>query len=113
MSCVSTDPTLTSRTESFDGTFTLSCLTPVFTGPTTLTFHWNNGKTSTASGKFTASSTGGDVLSIFRGTATAGEFQGDTVETVLDVAQPSMQQCLRPGGVTQETGVYTASFQKL
>ncbi|MYT33932.1 MULTISPECIES: hypothetical protein [unclassified Streptomyces] len=112
MSCTSTDPTLTGRTETFDGTFTLSCLTPFFSGPVTLTFHWNNGRTSTASGRFAASSTGSDMLSIFKGKATAGEFQGDSVETVLDVAKPTVQQCAQPGGLTHESGVYTATFQK-
>ncbi|GAA0418571.1 hypothetical protein GCM10010357_44900 [Streptomyces luteireticuli] len=113
MSCTSTDPTLTSRTEIFEGDFVMSCLTPLFTGPVTLTFHWNNGRTSTADGKYIADSTGGNVLSVFRGKVTAGEFLGDAVETVLDDTQRNMQQCLRPEGLTHETGPYSVSFQRL
>ncbi|MFI9724421.1 hypothetical protein ACIHFE_33120 [Streptomyces sp. NPDC052396] len=105
-------PTLTSRTESFGGTFTLSCLTPFFSGPATLTFHWNNGNTSTVSGNFVARSSGSDLLSTFTGTAIAGEFQGDAVETVLDVAQLDLTQCAKPGGLNHESGVYTATFRK-
>ncbi|WP_414170466.1 hypothetical protein ACMATS_36550 [Streptoverticillium reticulum] len=111
--CTSTDPTLTGvQPLIFTGDFVASCFTPPDSETHNRTVHWNNGKTSTVTAESSTTSVGGVLVFTVAGKVTAGEFLGDFYEKVITDAQPRMQQCLQPGGLTHQTGLITVTVHK-
>lgn len=110
MGCsVSSDPTLTSGTFGGNSTGTIGCLTGGASG--TLTFHWNNGHSSTAQiTSVVAVRPNGDIVTVSTGTVMSGEFTGDTVVTEVTLLASDQTACLLGGGVSSVSGPTTVTF---
>jgi hypothetical protein len=107
--CVSLDdPTLTSGTSVTEVVRTRSCLDPLASGSAAVTYHWNNGQSSTFTFNEVSSTTGALVTVVATGTITAGQFAGRTA--VRQVTGPSLNllDCLQEPGITSrfQTGVF-------
>ena len=104
--CTSSDPTLMSGANSFDGTLTLSCLEPLASGPGTTVVNWNNGRHSTLFVNGAVTTIGGQIIDVFTGTVIEGEFEDATVTAQITEAQPNVIQCATTG-VTSASGSAT------
>jgi hypothetical protein len=103
------DPTLTSGSYKGSGTGTVSCTTGTFDG--LVTYHWNNGHESKLS--YTAvigSRVGGEVVVVYRGTVTDGEFAGDSYTSSVTVFNTVPEKCLTEEGVTSTGGPSVSAF---
>ncbi|GAQ51358.1 hypothetical protein [Streptomyces acidiscabies] len=106
---ISSDPTLTSGTFGGSSTATASCLTGSASG--TLTFTWNNGRTSTAQiTSVAALRPNGDVVTVSTGTVVDGEFEGDKVVTEVTLLADDQLACLLGAGVSSVSGPTTVTF---
>ncbi|MFF5125784.1 hypothetical protein ACFY41_02425 [Streptomyces syringium] len=109
---VSVGSTLTSATFGGSSTGTLSCLAGSASG--TLTFHWDHGKSSTASITSIASlRPNGNMVTVSTGTITAGKFRGAAVVTEVTLLASSVSACLTPKGLTSASGPTTVTVTRL
>lgn len=106
---VSADSTLTSATFGGNSTGTLSCLLGPAKG--TLTIHWNNGTSSTASiTSLAAVRPNGNMVTISTGSITSGKFTGATVVTEVTLLASKATACLTPQGLTAASGPTTVTI---
>ncbi|MFD7233864.1 hypothetical protein ACFWAT_00970 [Streptomyces syringium] len=109
---VSVGSTLTSATFGGSSTGTLSCLAGSASG--TLTLHWDNGKSSTASITSIASlRPNGNMVTVSTGAITAGTFTGAAVVTEVTLLASSVSACLTPKGLTSASGPTTVTVTRL
>ncbi|RLU83599.1 hypothetical protein CTZ27_28305 [Streptomyces griseocarneus] len=109
--CTSSDPTLQTGSALLSGdTDQVTCLKPLHAG----TFHnvitWSNGQTSDILTTFAANSSGGVITLVGNGVVVNGEFKGDSAKMVYTYAQPSVTDCLSPGGLTRQFGTATVTI---
>lgn len=85
--CVSlTDPSVTSGTMSGSVTATSGCEDLLHSSPGVVTFHWNNGNSSTFTYNSQVDLVLGQLVIVQNGAITAGEFSGSTAAvTITDV----------------------------
>jgi hypothetical protein len=107
--CVSTDPTLTSGKYQGSGDGTVSCIGGTFSG--TVTYYWNNGRTSTVDySAIVGTRLGAETVVAYRGMVTAGEFAGYSYTSPLTALTLVPLSCLGPSGVTSTSGPSMSIF---
>lgn len=82
-----------------------SCLTLVESSSGTSTITWDTGDDSVFMFNRTVTHVGGNTVTTYTGTITAGLFAGDTAVEVVTGPELNLLDCLTPPGVTHRSGV--------
>ncbi|MFN6442111.1 MAG: hypothetical protein RMY35_035310 [Nostoc sp. DedSLP01] len=109
--CVSVgDPTINAGTFEATGTGLFSCLLNS-TAPYSITYKWNNGKSSTVRYEFFTNVRGvGQTVFTGSGTVLSGEYVGARAVQTLTLITPEATGCVTPQGATSNSGVVTLTF---
>lgn len=104
--CVSSDPTVTTGTNTASPVLTLSCLTATSASSTTLTVTWSNGKSSAIFLNFEVNNMGGQTVATGTGSVTSGLFEGDSAVVVNTTETLNTLDCVGDG-ITRVSGTFT------
>lgn len=108
LTCLSSDPAITSGVVEIHAEGMLSCLSGTVSGTQTIT--WNTGEVSSVAFTLAVSVRPlGQVVVIANGTVTSGKFAGDDVLQTAAVPAPTVAQCLTTG-ITEASGATTATI---
>ncbi len=92
---------------------TISCLSVGSAGSGTVTFAWNNGRTSTFCFNQSVSHPVGQTVTTYTGNITAGEFAGDSAVAIFTGVSPDLIACLTRPGVTSDFALSTLAITSL
>jgi hypothetical protein len=105
--CLSlTQPAITSGTSSGSFASPNSCNNLLAGGPSTQTFTWNTGQTSTFSFNTLVNIVAGQIVLVSNGTVTAGAFAGETLAKTA-VLTTNLSDCSTPAGLPGASGPLT------
>lgn len=96
---------------SFTGSYTASCISPIQSGSGTETLTWNDGTTSTWNWSSTvATNAAGQLVGTYDGEIVAGRYAGASLNNIVIEPNTDVTACFASPGLTQTIGTATWTF---